>query len=667
MITKKFGRFFFSTFNAATPILSEDFVESYRGTEKFGFEGLSEAVYLRTYSRLIDDVKKEEWTDTIARVIEGTFEMQLKHFTEQNILYDIDEITQSAEIMFDKMFNFKFLPSGRGLYAMGTNLTKKEIYMALHSCAFVSTKDLKYDPCRPFLFIMDVSMLGVGCGFDCKGAGQLYIRGPNHSSSSSSSVIVEDSRHGWIESVGDLLESYFFGTNPIKFDYSLIRPRGTPLKTFGGVAPGPDPLRELHENLRDVLDRSVNKFITSTDIVNIANLIATCVISGGIRRTAEIALGEHDDEEFLNLKDYKINPYREMFGWTSNNSIFAQLGMDYSQIVKSIVNTGGEPGMAWLSNMQDYSRMNGIIDNVDYRVEGGNPCLEQSLESYETCCLVETFPSKNETLEEYLETLEYAHLYGKTALLGKMHWDETEEVVRRNYRMGISMSGIVEFLESRGIDTFKEWCNEGYDNLRIFDKQLSKEWNVNESIKLTSVKPSGTLSLVAGTTAGCHFPENKYYIRRLRIEENDPILESLKKAGYQIEPDKKTKNVLVVEFPIALPKGIRGNGEVSMWEKFSLAAFMQENWADNQVSCTITFRPEEAKDIKQALDYFQYKLKGISLLPYDTTFYEQLPIEKITEEEYIEKSKKINKVNFNKVIKDADDIPKYCSNDTCIL
>ena len=147
------------------------------------------------------------------------------------------------------------------------------------------------------------------------------------------------------------------------------------------------------------------------------NCIGKCVISGNIRRTAEIAFGDYDDQEFIDLKNYTINPDRVNHGWVSNNSIFAKLGQDYSSITDNII-ANGEPGLAWLDNMRQYSRMNGIVDNKDYKVSGGNPCLEQSLESYEMCCLVETFPFRHDTIYEYLETLQYAHMYAKSVTLG---------------------------------------------------------------------------------------------------------------------------------------------------------------------------------------------------------------------------------------------------------
>jgi ribonucleoside-triphosphate reductase len=144
---------------------------------------------------------------------------------------------------------------------------------------------------------------------------------------------------------------------------------------------GPDPLRELHVSLVSVLDRNAGAPISVTTIVDIMNLIGKCVVAGNVRRTAEIAFGDPESEEYINLKNYDANPDRQGHGWTSNNSVFASLGMDYSKVCDRVM-SNGEPGFAWLENMRSYSRMNGSPDNKDFRAQGGNPCLEQTLESY---------------------------------------------------------------------------------------------------------------------------------------------------------------------------------------------------------------------------------------------------------------------------------------------
>ena len=346
---------------------------------------------------------------------------------------------------------------------MGTPVVhKKNLSAALNNCAFVSTEELAADPTRPFAFMMDASMLGVGVGFDTKGRDTVQVMSPKEEK-----IVyrIEDSREGWVNSVSMLLKAYF-GVNgepqcDVEFDYSAIRPEGEPLKTFGGVSSGPRPLRELHESIREVLEKRIGKTLDSTAIVDLFNLIGKCVVSGNVRRSAEIAFGDPEDEDFLDLKDYEKNPHRMAFGWSSNNSVFARVGMDYKKVAERL-RVNGEPGLAWLENMQKFGRMEDGPNWKDRRVKGGNPCLEQSLESYELCCLVETFPARHNTLEEYLRTLKFAYLYAKTVTLRMTHWPETNRVMLRNRRIGCSVSGIADFLGKHNLDELREWLDSGY-------------------------------------------------------------------------------------------------------------------------------------------------------------------------------------------------------------
>ena len=649
-------------------VLSENFINKYkRKKAPFGFNGLGELVYMRTYSRIKEDGKNERWWETVQRVVEGTYSMQMNWIESHQLGWNPWQAQKSAQDMYERIFTMKFLPPGRGLWAMGTPITeKKGLYAALNNCAFVSTKTIKEDYAKPFCFLMDASMLGVGVGFDTKGAGEIVITGVQKDRDKQVYEI-PDTREGWVESLKLLLESYFHGQAPIKFNYSKVRPAGEPIQGFGGVSSGHEPLLEVHEDIRKVLEKNSGEPITVTTIVDIMNLIGKCVVAGNVRRTAEIVFGDSHSEEYLDLKNYKVNPHRETYGWTSNNSIFAELGMDYTEAAKRIVDNG-EPGFAWLHNMRKYSRMKNGGDNKDHRVAGGNPCLEQSLESYELCCLVETFPNNHDDFDDYAKTLKYAYLYAKTVTLGKTHWSDTNRVMLRNRRIGCSVSGVAQFVTNRGLDNFKEWLNDGYDVIQDWDKIYSDWFAVPKSIKTTSVKPSGTVSLLAGATPGLHYPESRFYIRRIRLSKHSELLEPLKKAGYNLEPAFGSEDTtMVVEVTVDVGEGIRTASEVSIWEQFSLAAFLQRHWADNQVSCTVTFNPEtEADQIAPALNYYQYHLKGISLLPrHDYGAYKQMPYEAIDEDKYNKELSKLGKLSFGVIKNEEADVDKFCNNDSC--
>ncbi len=393
-----------------------------------------------------------------------------------------------------------------------------------------------------------------------------------------------------------------------------------------------------------------------------------------IGRTAEIALGQPDDRNFIELKNYEKNPQRMDYGWVSNNSIYARIGMDYSKVVENIINNG-EPGLVWLENMRKYSRMCDSPDNRDRLAMGGNPCLEQTLESFELCCLAETFPSHHSNKEEYLDTLKYAFLYAKIVTLGKTHWAETNNVMSRNRRIGLSMTGIAQFLNKFGLNDLKEWCEDGYKFLKSYDIYLSNYFKVPESIKITSIKPSGTVSLLGGATPGIHYPHSRFYIRRVRLGKNTHLAEELRKNGYNVEPDVlQPETTLVASFPIDIGKGVKTLSNVTMWEQLSLARFMQRYWADNQVSCTISFsKSKESNHIESALNYFQYDLKGISFLPIlndQATAYPQMPYEEINEEKYNTMMSDIKTFKLSKHVKQTHldkEGSNFCDAESCNL
>lgn len=651
--------------------LSKRFVHKYAKIKPpFGFNGLGELVFRRTYSRIKADGSNEQWYETVERVINGTYNMQKRWVLDYALTWDEHKAQDSAQEMYDRMFNMKFLPPGRGLWAMGSPITEERgLFASLNNCSYVSTENIDKDFAKPFVFLMDMSMLGVGVGFDTKGAEKIVVKGPKKHRQKELYQI-PDTREGWVTSVEILIDSYLKGTPEVEFNYDLIRLEGVPIKGFGGISSGPKPLIDLHATLRKILDDQIDDPISVTTIVDIMNLIGKCVVSGNVRRTAEIVFGDPYSEEYLDLKNYAVNPHRDQFGWTSNNSIFAELGMNYEACAER-TRINGEPGYAWLDNMKNFSRMNTLPDYKDHRAKGGNPCLEQTLESYELCCLVENFPNRHKDLDDFLRTLKFSYLYAKTVTLAKTHWPETNAVMLRNRRIGCSVSGVAQFLTDRTIGELKVWLEAGYDKIQYYDKVYSEWLAIPKSIKTTSVKPSGSVSLLAGSTPGVHFPLSEYYIRRIRLGKNSELIKPLQKAGYTIEPAFGNEDsTVVVEIPVHVGKHIRADKNVCMWEKLSLAAFMQRYWADNQVSCTVTFNPDtEGKNIAHALNYFQYQLKGISFLPMKdgVQTYKQMPYEEITEEEYKKRMTLLKKVDFSKTHNENEEMEKFCDGETCVL
>lgn len=1213
-------------------------------------ENLTQSEFLKLVDtscepKLVTINETEEFWETIQRVVEGCFKIQKWYCTLPTTNYEWKERSakKTAQKMFEKMFNFKFLPAGRGLWMMGTPYMDKHGSMALNNCGFTTTENLFEKGSEAFVWLIDALMLGVGVGFDTKGGFicrkvlepmtysesdekannivktlsndeikqnilklgnkieniiKYYKRFENESDDeydkriyinylsneyikenknlerelidkdimeryeklsekekskyviikepieNKETFVIPDSREGWVNSVRYLINAFLYTYDELKdlndetildveydgsetfstlptFDYSLIREKGELIRGFGGKASGPEPLKDLHNHLIKILKERIGKPIKTTDIVDIMNNIGRCVVSGNVRRSAEIAIFDPEDygcktmKSPDNLKYVAINEEWRNAPWASNNTVKCEIGQSYDEISDQIIKNG-EPGILWLENCKNYSRMredekdykdkdvigtnpcfhpdtliavadgrnavtikqlaeegrdvpvysineeciveirmgrnpritgydeellkitlddgtylivtpnhkmrllngekieanelkvndslprfskyitkfkkdgkdyytissntlnskknrysehrlimkfnkpkelndiynkkekhgwihgnvvvhhkdgNGLNNDInnleilkfsdhnnehnfydvsgknnpmynknhskstkkligqktkercqdsEYKeklsksikkgmnnektrqllsdsmnnewnkyyedfekttdlkterinnrlyvikkcesckeefkvplgkreraycsiscankksnVEGNNArsigqkryfenkqrdtlhkqimiyknlqnslkrlptkkewececknqevsirfnkksqnesvmsgykelqkkaisynhrvakieklsqksnvynitvdenhtigvitsskdniysgifcfnCGEQSLCDKELCNLVETYPSNHETYEEYEETLELAALYGKSATLLTTHWRCTNNIMHNNRRIGVSQTGIIEAINKHGKMEMLNWCKKGYNFLRETDKAISKWTNVNSSNKISTVKPSGTISLLAGVSPGIHYPHAEYYIRRIRIENDDKLVNEIKRCGYNVYPDPYSKShdpngneiytTMIVDFPIKTNNYKKSKIEISLYEQIMNVVNYQKYWSDNQVSCTVTFKPEESHQIKEILETFQIYLKSISFLPLVDHKYENAPYETITKEKYEEMKKMIiDDINFNNVLSSGGSGEKYCSNESC--
>lgn len=664
--------------------LTDDFVSGYKdkfapfGYRDAGGNSVGEITFLRTYSRLKEDSTKETWVDVCERVINGMYSLQKDHCKTSRLPWNDSKAQASAKEAFDRLFNLKWTPPGRGLWIMGTALVNEhKNSAALQNCAFVSTAEMtKNNPAKPFGFLMEASMLGVGVGFDQLGADKDFtICEPN--SRAVYVYEVPDTREGWVESMTHLINSYLKPEqNTIEFDYHLVRPAGVPIATFGGTAAGHEPLEKLHNHIRRTFNGRAGQKLTRVDIADIGNLIGVCVVSGNVRRSAELLLGRLDDQDFLNLKNIEKFPERNSYdadsqgwGWMSNNSVSTTVGQDLSGIVEGI-SLNGEPGVVWLDMSRKYGRLADPANNKDWRVAGYNPCAEQSLESYECCTLVETYLNRHESLEDYKRTLKFAYLYAKTVTLLPTHWEETNAIMQRNRRIGTSMSGVANFADRVGLPVLREWMDTGYNTIKNYDNIYSEWLGIRESIKMTTVKPSGTVSILAGESPGVHWtPGGKYFNRAIRFSNEDPMLPLFKMANYCVEPASESPDTTsVVFFPIK-SDAERAERDVTIFEKMSLAAVAQRYWSDNSVSVTISFDPEtESKHVGTVLHMYDGQLKTVSFLPSGNFTYPQMPYTQITEEEYTDATMKLFPIDFSGVYGGlaADAIGEaYCTTDAC--
>jgi adenosylcobalamin-dependent ribonucleoside-triphosphate reductase len=662
--------------------LAEDFVSTYKDKKPpFGYKDVAgnsvgEITFLRTYSRKKPDGSKETWAEVCERVINGMYSLQKDWAKSSRLPWSDAKAAASAKEAYDRLFNLKWTPPGRGLWVMGTEIVNKQRNSAaLQNCAFVSTLEMtKNNPAKPFAFLMEASMLGVGVGFDDKGADKNFeIYAP----SSPQEYLIPDTREGWAESTTALINSFLKPDQPLwSFNYDEIRPYGAPIATFGGTAAGHEPLLKLHEQIAKMFAGRKGERLSRKDIADIGNMIGVCVVSGNVRRSAELLIGRIDDEDFLNLKNAERFPERNSYdpeapgwAWMSNNSVEVSVGTNFDSIVEGIVRNG-EPGVIWMDTSKAYGRLVDAPNNKDWRVMGYNPCAEQSLESFEMCTLVETYLNRHDSLEDFKRTLKFAYLYAKTVTLLPTHWEETNAIMQRNRRIGTSISGVANFADNKGHHVLRQWMDEGYQVVKGYDQTYSEWLGIRESIKMTTVKPSGTVSILAGESPGVHWTSGgKFFLRAIRFGNNDSMLPLFKMANYTVEPASESPDsTSVVFFPIKTDAK-RSEKEVSVFEKMALASTAQRYWSDNYVSVTVTFDVEtESDQIGTVLHMYDGQMKTVSFLPMGNMTYPQMPYTQITEDEYDAYAMKLFPIDFAGVygglgveaIGEA-----YCTTDAC--
>lgn len=643
----------------------------------FGFNGLGEVVFRRTYSR-----NNEDWCDVVIRVIEGVMTIRKEHFYKNSLTWNDNEWQNYSNEMAISLFKMEWLPPGRGLWTQGCDIVYERGATALNNCAAVDTcEDLTWAAST----CMDLLMNGVGVGFST------YWRGTANKPDKTDieTYIIDDSREGWVESLIILMSSYInsprYGETKFPFfDYSEVREAGKPIKGFGGLSSGPEPLKKLHKRIEEYLDNFSQGFIIVNDIkkeynhtrviADIFNAIGACVVAGNVRRSAEMCLGDVNDETFMNLKNYNMNPERMDIGWMSNNSIVLKAEHNYDDftyipdLAKRIC-SNGEPGMINMVNIQKYGRYGKIMNDNAYLV---NPCSEILLENGELCNLSETFPPRCKDVETFYQALRYATFYASTVSLLPTHIPEVNKVIARNRRIGVSISGVSQWASGEvpeGWGTMNytkmtKFLREGYDIVRDENSKLAKEAGIPASIRVTTIKPSGSISLLAGCTPGVHYPVSRYAIRRMRIGMDSPLVPALKDANIPWEIDKYSDNTLVFEFVVD-HGNVRPSKEVSAWEQLSLTAMLQRTWADNSVSATIYIRQEEKPDVEKMLAMYIPVLKCVSMLPSQDNAYEQAPYEEITKEQYEDRLSKYSKPIFNNVKDNTPEGSVFCSGESC--
>jgi ribonucleoside-triphosphate reductase len=634
-----------------TEIISEKFANKYSNKQpNWGFNGLGYIVYKRTYARLKEDGKTEEWHETIRRCVNGAQKIGANYTQEE------------AEQLFDLIFNLKCNFAGRMLWQLGTPTVDRFGANSLLNCWNVSMNSI-----RSFLFLFENLMLGGGVGFSIRREDIHELprikKEVNivHKNTKDADFIVPDSREGWIRLLERVLEAFFIKGKSFNYSTILIRGAGERIGGFGGIASGPQILIDGIEKINKIFQTREGKKLRSIDVLDICNIIGGIVVSGNVRRSAQIAIGDPDDYLFLRAKNWSLGNipnWRAM----SNNTIYAD---DFSHISNEIWNNGyaldsetgfakGEPyGFFNLPLSQKYGRLkdgpmkdSNLYPTDEDNVVGTNPCGEISLASYECCNLSELYLNNISSKEELILCARLLYKTQKAiAALPFIH-EETNKIVHKNMRLGLGVTGICQSLDK--ID----WLDACYKELRKFDKEWSKERGWNRSIKLTTVKPSGTLSLLAGATPGVHPAYSKYYTRRIRMASNDPLVSYCRDLGYYTEyvvnfDGSENHDTVVVEFPCETPDGALFADDMGVIKQLDMVKKLQEVWSDNAVSVTAYYSEDELPSLKQWLsDNYENGIKSVSFLLRQKHGFKQAPYEEITKEQYEIKKSKVKPISI---------------------
>lgn len=699
-------------------MLSDNFIEKYKNkTVPFGGNGLGELVYLRTYARWLPELgRREEWYETVRRVVDYNMGLHLSP-------YKIDQdLNSEAESLFDDIFNLKVFPAGRTLWIGGTEAAKK-FPLANFNCSFRVVDGLD-----AFTQIFYLLMLGCGTGFrvlpkDVEQLPQLrtdieirhvdYIfSNPDNTQESTSFtnhkngivITVGDSKEGWVNALSgyfSILENYngkFDFVDWIEIDYNNVRPAGSVLKTFGGRASGPAGLLEMFANIHRVVSSSGK--LRSIDALDIMNIIAYNVVVGGVRRSSQIALFDINDIDILDAKKDLYTKGSINFGknWRamSNNSVFFTTEPTKKQLLNIFerIEQNGEPGF-----------VNAVAASERRpNFQGINPCAEILLDSKGVCNLTEV------NLNAFVHQTDYLDYYLRTDLLLKaiknavrvglrqtnvtLELPDWDEIQKRDRLIGVSLTGVEDAFDKLNLSDVDE--NDLLSMLswqaNEYAQEYAKQMRIPEPLLVTTVKPSGTISQLPTVSSGVHRSFAPYYIRRVRVTASDPIATVMLNSNYPVFPETgqgpnraeflklwpaeqlkalSAANTWVVEFPVKTATILSANEEDAL-EQFRRYLTMQNNWTNHNTSITIYFAPDEVEDLVDNILHNWDKYIAISFLPKNTTHYNLIPYEEITEKEY---NKRVNDIIDRDTIKQRlndiengqmdDDLDPSCATGIC--
>jgi hypothetical protein len=562
------------------------------------------------------------------------------------------------------MWDLKSLPAGRMLWQLGTELPHRLGGNSLLNCWFVSMRHP-----NDFAFLFSNLMLGGGVGFSVRRCdiNELPRVRPSviitHERTADADVIVPDSREGWVRLLEQVMDAFFLTGRSFSYSTLLIRSKGSPIRGFGGVASGPDVFVAGIERICQIMRRREGQKLRSVDVLDVCNTIGDIVVAGNVRRSAEIAIGDPDDLAYLRAKRWDLGTIPASRAM-SNNTVAACTLDDVLPELWAGYEGNGEPyGLYNETLCQEYGRLHQI--DPDPSVEGLNPCGEIPLADHECCNLAELFLPRFASFHEFTDASRLLYRLQKHVAAMPYLARDTEEVVHRNMRLGLSVSGVMQDLPRA-----YEWLDPCYRQLRCHDEDYSQLMGWPRSIRLTTVKPSGTLSLLAGVTPGGHPAYARHLLRRVSVASDSPLVAFAREHGYRVEtrlnldgtPDHRTASVC---FPVSYPDGTVVAADTSAIDQLQVVQLLQSQWADNAVSVTVYYRPEELAHIRAYLtQHYNRWFKSLSFLLHTEHGFAQPVLEPLSAEQYVTQTAAL--VPFSQLVADTtQQVESDCEGGLC--
>jgi ribonucleoside-triphosphate reductase len=598
----------------------------------------SKFIHKSRYARYIEaEQRRESWEETVDRLVS-----YLK--TKTSVTIPWDDLRQS-------IVDLEVMPSMRLLMTAGEAVERDNI--SAYNCSYLAINNK-----RAFSEALYILMNGTGVGFSCERQeiDKLPII-PSSFKEVDDVIVVGDSKLGWAKAFKKLLSSLWEGDIP-KIDYSKIRPAGSRLKTFGGRASGPDPLRKLFNFTLELFKQAASRKLNSLEVHDIMCMIGEIVVVGGVRRSALISLSNLTDRRMREAKMgawYNDHPYRGL----ANNSVAYTEKPDsetfMEEWVSLVKSKSGERGIFNRIASQNQAAKWGRRDStLSY---GTNPCSEIILRDKQFCNLTEVVVREKDTKDSLLRKVKLATILGtiqSTLIDFQFLSEEWKKNTEEERLLGVSLTGIMDCKVTNNPDPLL--LEELRDAARETNKQLSKELGIPPSASITCVKPSGTVSQLVDSASGIHARHNTYYIRRVRIDKKDPVYAFLKEKGFPVEDEVfRPDSTAVFSFPMKAPKGAITRNDMTAIEQLNLWLVYQRHWCEHKPSVTITVTDEEWPEVGAWVWKYFDEVSGISFLPHSNHTYQQAPYEDINEEQYKELASKMpGDINWEELVEKDD-------------